>query len=252
MRVWDISPGYLNRQSLLGEHREVHALLVILSEGRAGYANHPETRRWRGHLPALMARHTWLAEEMGLRGYRERSPVPQLAATAGAIPESASGPAGFPSYVTPPGEQFALLRGKYEEREAGRIPLPLNAQQLWAQHKYSVMARDVQLYREVGRSLARSDSPPDTVFAEMAALLVATLRKPATPGGVKNTLEHLWGYVADDAPPELRERRAALLRDEPRRLIASIWAEALRQEIVYLLSSTVFSDLFLPGERSLA
>ena len=59
-------------------------------------------------------------------------------------------------------------------------------------------------------------------------------------------MEHLWGYVADHAPPELRERRAALLREEPRRLLASIWAEAVRQEIAYLLTSTVFSDLFLP------
>jgi len=25
MRVWDINPGYLNRQSLLGEHRELQA-----------------------------------------------------------------------------------------------------------------------------------------------------------------------------------------------------------------------------------
>src|SRR5665648_342146 len=248
MRVWDISPGYLSRQSLLGEHREVHALLVILSEGRAGYANHPETRRWRGRLPTLMVRHTWLAEEMGLRGYRERSPVPELAVTAEAAP--GPDPAGFPSYVTPPVEQFALLRGKYEGREAGRIPLPSNAQQLWAQHKYSVMARDVQKYREVGRALARPDSQPDMVFAELAALLVATLRKPATPGGLRNALEHLWGYVADHAPPELRERRAALLRDEPRLLLASIWAEAVRQEIAYLWTSTVFSDLFLPQKGS--
>ena len=92
MRVWDISPGYLNRQSLLGEHREVHALLVILAEDRAGYANHPETRRWRGRLPALMVRHTWLAEEMGLRGYRERSPVPESALTAAAVKAPASPP----------------------------------------------------------------------------------------------------------------------------------------------------------------
>jgi len=246
VRVWDISPGYLNRQSLLGEHREVHALLVILSEGRAGYANHPETRRWRGHLPALMVRHTWLAEEMGLRGYRERSPVPESAVAAGATPAPAPDPATFPSYVTLPGEQFALLRGKYEGREAGRIPLPGNAQQLWAQHKYSVMARDVQQYREVGRALALPDSPPDVVFADMAALLVAILRVPATSGGVQNALEHLWGYVADHAPPELRERRALLLRDEPRVLLSAIWAEAVRQEIAYLLTSTVFSDLLLP------
>jgi len=173
-------------------------------------------------------------------------PESAIAAEADLTPDPAPDPVDFPSYVTLPGEQFALLRGKYEGREAGRIPLPGSAQQLWAQHKYSVMARDVQQYREVGRALARPDSPPDVVFADMVARLVAILREPATPGGVQNALEHLWGYVADHVPPELRERRAVLLRDEPRVLLAAIWAEAVRQEIGYLLTSTVFSDLLLP------
>jgi len=30
MRLWDINPGYLNRQSLLGEHRELHGIVSIL------------------------------------------------------------------------------------------------------------------------------------------------------------------------------------------------------------------------------
>lgn len=43
MRVWDIDPGYLNDKSLLGEHREIHAVHVILTQGKKGYARHPET-----------------------------------------------------------------------------------------------------------------------------------------------------------------------------------------------------------------
>jgi hypothetical protein len=34
MRVWDADPGYLNRQSLLGEHREIHAILSIVTKDR--------------------------------------------------------------------------------------------------------------------------------------------------------------------------------------------------------------------------
>jgi len=26
MRIWDIDPGFLNAQSLLGEHRELHGI----------------------------------------------------------------------------------------------------------------------------------------------------------------------------------------------------------------------------------
>jgi len=31
MRIWDIHPGYLNRQSLLGEHRELHGIFSIIT-----------------------------------------------------------------------------------------------------------------------------------------------------------------------------------------------------------------------------
>jgi len=49
MRVWDINPGYLNRQSLLGEHRELHGIISIIVNKKKGYANHPETVRWVGY-----------------------------------------------------------------------------------------------------------------------------------------------------------------------------------------------------------
>ncbi|OQX44048.1 MAG: hypothetical protein B0D86_06490, partial [Candidatus Sedimenticola endophacoides] len=76
MRVWDIDPGYLNRQSLLGEHRELHGIVSVIRHGKRGYARHPETLRWNRHGWALWMRHRQLACEMALRGYRERSPVP--------------------------------------------------------------------------------------------------------------------------------------------------------------------------------
>lgn len=75
MRIWDIPPQELCRNHLLGEHRELHGLWVTLTEGKKGYANHPEARRWRGKLKALYARHDKLAEEMAARGYRHSSPL---------------------------------------------------------------------------------------------------------------------------------------------------------------------------------
>jgi hypothetical protein len=81
MRIWDIPPDKLCRQHLLGEHRELHAIWAILTENKRGYANHPETKRWRGKLGALYLRHLCLVREMTKRGYRHHSPLPRALAT---------------------------------------------------------------------------------------------------------------------------------------------------------------------------
>ena len=57
MRIWDIDAGYLNRQSLLGEHRELHAIVSIIVNDKRGYSHHPETLRWIGRGWALAQRH---------------------------------------------------------------------------------------------------------------------------------------------------------------------------------------------------
>ncbi|MHC5058221.1 MAG: pyrimidine dimer DNA glycosylase/endonuclease V [Planctomycetota bacterium] len=75
MRIWDLHPGYLNRQSLLGEHRELHAIVAILRDGKKGYSRHPETLRWRGHGWALRRRHMLLAAETVFRGYTDCTTV---------------------------------------------------------------------------------------------------------------------------------------------------------------------------------
>lgn len=169
MRIWDIHPGYLNRESLLGEHREVHAVLSVIQNHKTGYARHPETMRWRGCLGALVLRHDIIAAEMRLRGYNHFSPAPDLRETA------------WPGvFVDPPERQFAILSEKYREKSAGRIPLPRNAQQLWAQHKYSILARDPGLYRTIGRETARREG--EEYFHELARTLTMSLRTGPQPG----------------------------------------------------------------------
>ncbi len=80
MRIWDLPPRVLCRQHLLGEHRELHAIWAIITQNRKGYANHPETMRWRGKLRALYNRHAALVAEMQQRGYRHHSDLdPRLA-----------------------------------------------------------------------------------------------------------------------------------------------------------------------------
>ena len=131
MRVWDIDPGYLNRQSLLGEHRELHGIVSIIANNKKGYANHPETLRWVGYGWALRQRHRLLAAEMALRGYTDKSPV-RLRSNKEEWPAT---------YIDEPYAQFEILKTKYQDKEPGRIPLPNTPQDYWEQHKYSVLAR---------------------------------------------------------------------------------------------------------------
>lgn len=110
MRIWDIPPALLCRQHLLGEHRELHGLWNIVSQGKKGYSRHPETMRWDGKLAALFVRHEQLVEEMQRRGYRHASPLDPALATGVATQEV---------LITSLRGQRALLRSK----ECG-CPLP--------------------------------------------------------------------------------------------------------------------------------
>lgn len=235
MRIWDIHPGYLNRQSLLGEHRELHGMVSILVHGKKGYARHPETLRWSNYGWALRMRHQLLAAEMALRQYTDRSPV-TLESNHGLWPET---------YIDAPGQQFVLLGEKYRDKAPGRIPLPGNAQQLWQHHKYSVLARDVPLYQELGRRLARRSSVRE--YFELAAILTEVLRRPPTAGGVQNALLHMWGYVAEAATcgPEVATWSLAQLLQQVQQ-----WALTCSQS--YLLTSTALSELAVwlePGDN---
>ena len=103
MRIWDISPDRFCRQHLLGGHRELHAVWVILTQGKKGYANHPETRRWRGKERALFLRHAQLVAEMEKRGYRHLTPLD---------PAEAAGSDVQDEFVSTVEEQVELLRRK--------------------------------------------------------------------------------------------------------------------------------------------
>ena len=233
MRIWDIDPGYLNRQSLLGEHRELHGVVSIIVNEKRGYSRHPETLRWVGRGWALAQRHRLLAAEMSLRGYAERSPV----LTRGAKGEW---PAVF---VDEPYRQFLLLREKYRNREPGRIPLPRTAQQLWSQHKYSILARDPNLYRELGRRLAAMK--PNREFSELANLLAEELRKPPPVGGLRNALQHMWGHVSGPSAESLPRygTRREVESWSLARMMAEIRRKALHHPDSYLSASTALGEL---------
>jgi hypothetical protein len=226
MRIWDLAAGYLNRGSLLGEHRELHGIHSILTNAKSGYARHPETLRWATSLTGLALRHRQLTAEMRLRGYVDRSPL------------RCTSRARWPkSFVTDPAEQVALLRAKYLEKEKGRIPLPRSPQELWAHHTYSVMARSPQTYQSLGRAVARMRR--GTSMAALARDLVWILRDAPTQGRLTNAVEHMWGHVRNHAVPE----DLVAAGTSAGHMLVCTQRLALRCRDRFLLASTALSEL---------
>lgn len=226
MRIWDINPGYLNRQSLLGEHRELHGIVSIITQKKKGYAKHPETLRWSGHGWALQQRHRLLSAEMTLRGYTDRSPVLMR-----------SRKNRWPGvYIDSPHRQFHILASKYRYKDQGRIPLPDGAQALWSQHKYSVLARNPELYKTIGRQVALKKPLADC--SALADRLTEILRFRPSEGGIRNALQHMWGYVKTEADKGLNVYSWSLLK-----LLKETQRRARDDREPYLLKSTALSEL---------
>jgi hypothetical protein len=164
---------------------------------------------------------------MALRGYVDRTPLPQ--------PEAV--PAWPEVFVDQPGEQIAILRAKYADKEPGRIPLPADARQLWAQHKYSVMARSPDEAGRIGRDLAALG--PGASMADLARDLVLLLRERPTAGRLANAVEHMWGHVSRRATPE----EAASAAGGAAEMLAVTQKLAIGHNESYLVESTALSDL---------
>ena len=226
MRIWDINPGYLNRQSLLGEHRELHGIVAIITQKKKGYAKHPETLRWSGFGWALKQRHRMLAAEMALRGYTDRSPV-----------LTRSRKDQWPAdYIDMPYLQFQILSSKYIDKDQGRIPLPDSAQAVWRQHKYSVLARSPGHCTSIGRQVARTK--PSSDFSALANQLTVLSRSRPSDGGIRNALQHMWGYVNSEADKGHHVTSWSLLK-----LLKEIQQRARNGREPYLLQSTALSEL---------
>ena len=227
MRIWDLHPGYLNPDSLLCEHRELHAMASLIVNRKKDDVQDPETLRWMEFGWALNKRHQLLAAEMKLRGNHETSPV-HIRENKGVWPDT---------FIDDPYVQIRRLREKYQDKEPGRIPLPQNAQQMWRQHKYAVMARSVPLYKKIGKDVARLGPRDD--FSDLARLLVETLRTRPSQGGLKNALQHMWGYVSDKYEGPRQAVRGWSLND----LLDRIQDLTLTHRQPYLMESVALSEL---------
>lgn len=75
----------------------------ILTQGKKGYSNHPETKRWQGKLRALYGVHEGIVNEMIARGYNHNSPLDKTLAKGKSIQTS---------HVDSVEKQIEILRGK--------------------------------------------------------------------------------------------------------------------------------------------
>lgn len=227
MRIWDINPGYLNRQSLLGEHRELHGIVSIIKNHKKGYSNHPETLRWMGYGWALRQRHRLLAAEMSLRGYTDHSPV-NLRSNVEQWPET---------FIDLPHLQFELLRHKYSGKENGRIALPKTAQDLWRQHKYSVLARDRLLYKKFDGMILGSAT--DHYFSDLSSQFTVILRQRPSSEGISYSLAKMWESVfasSSGNKPNTNNWTPKRMLKETQRLAKSF-------DAADLMTSTALSEL---------
>ncbi len=72
MRMWMIDPKLMCRKHLLGEHRELHALVGILKKG-TGIQGYLDNNLIETHN--IVNRHEELVKEMTNRGYSHKSPL---------------------------------------------------------------------------------------------------------------------------------------------------------------------------------
>ena len=164
---------------------------------------------------------------MNLRGYTDRSPV-LLRSKPGVWPER---------YIDEPAQQIFILKEKYKHLECGRIPLPKNAQEFWAQHKYSVMARDITAYKNIGKWVTSSSGSKE--LHNVATEITTILRSPPEQRLIENTLLHMWGYVSKYSL--ISGKKLNSLSNKA--LLKKIQLLSLSNNVKYLNESTSLSEI---------
>jgi len=233
LRVWDIHPGYLSGQSLLGQHAEIHALYAVIVGKKKGYASHPETLRWKEYPGLLKKAHELTVREMALRSFKHASPLDEG-------PDPVVGSAG---YVDTPVDQFSILQRKYcQKNSRGRIPLPKNIYEYWAHHKYSVMARGYNHYREIQSVLGSEEqcSLPETAY--LIEKVAAVMQMPVTVPALANVIDHLWGYFKQEASEVEKKIYLERSHEQMDLLLHNFFELAVKYNCRYLLHSTIFAD----------
>ncbi|SEJ47167.1 Uncharacterized conserved protein YbgA, DUF1722 family [Bhargavaea ginsengi] len=113
-------------------------------------------------------------------------------------------------------------------------------EELWSREKYRVMYHSQAHYDQIRQTLK---GQPDLKEIEM--LISEAVKIPATPGSVRNAVQHMWGYFKKQADEEEKEEYRRLMdgfssgstREEDLLLFLRRLAE--KYDVEYLLNSTI-------------
>ena len=179
-----------------------------------------------------------VAAELRLRG---RDP--------GSVPPANSS-CVWPEPLSPLWEQVLEQAPESSGALPGRISIPSGAHGLWAQHKYSVMARSPQSYKEIGQEVAGTGKGPPS--PQLFAWLLELLRAPPPLPRSRNAISHMWGYVSKSTTPDVRALAESELDLRPRRVLDRVAALSRVNNVTYILESTALGELgaHLPDDAS--
>lgn len=216
--VFDVDAGLLDDE-LLAE--QMRLLMGLVSKDRKESGT-PTPLAWQGHEDALSLRLNQLMEEMTLRGHA----CPDRVVVTD---EAILWPSLAPQVLS---DQLEYLRARAREGERARIRLPRNDHELWATYKYSILARNTQAYQAFGQRVAARSIPLDQLWLSM----VNASRIAPSRGGIRNALQHMWGYVSGQSTlnPQTDDL-AGLARD--------IQVLSAQHQVSYLLNSTALGEL---------
>jgi hypothetical protein len=219
-QLYEYDPGYLTGAALEEQLELLHYCLINTS----GIYLDEDLRNWTGHTDALTVQLNLLQAERAFR----TADLPEYLQTSG---DSIVWPHQLPQTLI---MQFARLA----DSKAGdsptppRLNKPRNEQSLWAQHKYSILARNQTLYLSLGPMVARQQLEFDDLLGELSYCK----RIPPLAAGLRNAVGHLWGYVAkwSTLVPTTTNLYSLMLE---------IQNLAIQHHVAYLLQSTALVEL---------
>ncbi len=217
----DLSPGFFDDE-LLGEQMRRISVFLDNKSQRGAIAAPSLPKHWQGYEDALTVRINELMAEMQLR----RIPTPDWMPLTD---ESIVWPVLPENSLR---EQYQVLAERAEKGKLGRIRLPRSPHELWASFKYSTLARNHKAYLQFGKQVAARTIEFDSLLVQLTAVCRV---KPAV-GCLRNSLQHMWGYVSRHSSAD--PNRATLAE-----LLAEVQRQAVDHQDTYLLNSTSLSEL---------
>lgn len=211
--VFDLDPGFIDDVRLAAQMR----LLVGLVTSRVQQQLEHFPADWIGHEDALALRLNHIIGELRLRGVATPEPVELTA-------ESVVWPVLEPARLNQQLKELAA-------GPAGRIRLPRNDHELWASYKYAVLARNQRSYSRIGQRVTARALP----YEKLWLTLINATHVPPTEAGLRNALQHMWGYVSKHST--VNPQSGSLVE-----LLREVQERAAAHQVSYLLNSTALGE----------